>query len=236
MSASIVPLSKDNHKHIKVLDQVDTSVVEGQQLVPLAAQEIARAAVVFPVVYVKDANTGTFRLVAMCGLKPGENLFVENGEWLSVYIPAALRNLPFQLGRNEDGDKTQAFVCINENSSLVDDSGIALFEESGDESEFLKSRTAMLAQYDADVKMTEGYISYLVENELLVQKSIALNFTENEQFNLNGIYTIDEEKLAGLSASAFEDMRKRGFLPSIYGHLISLNQIHSLILKRQKKS
>ena len=49
-----------------------------------------------------------------------------------------------------------------------------------------------------------------------------------EKRNINGLYLIDEQKLNQLSDEAFLELKKRGILGPIFGHLGSLNQVNRL--------
>ena len=60
--------------------------------------EFARAAAVYPIVFVEDKTKDAFRPVTLLGLDAGENLFVsESGKWEASYIPAIIRRYPFAL-------------------------------------------------------------------------------------------------------------------------------------------
>jgi hypothetical protein len=67
----------------------------------LAHQEIASAALSFPVVFKKRGADWT--AMAILGLEPDRNLFVtQDGRWIANYVPALLRAHPFRLNRAGD--------------------------------------------------------------------------------------------------------------------------------------
>ena len=67
----------------------------------------------------------------------------------------------------------------------------------------------------------------LAELDLLAERSLNIDM-DDQKINLTGIYFIDEKKLGELSDEKFLDLKKRGFLPVIYAHLMSLNQMRRL--------
>ena len=84
----------------------------------------------------------------------------------------------------------------------------------------------------ATMRVTGAFVKMLLEKELLMSKTLQLDLVGESGLNLSGIYAIDEEKLKGLNDESFLDLRQRGFLPVIYAHLTSLNQVYRLSQKK----
>ena len=51
---------------------------------------------------------------------------------------------------------------------------------------------------------------------------------QSPRYEIDGLFTIDEEALEKLSNEEFQELRQRGLLPIIYSHLTSLQQIGRL--------
>ena len=232
MATKMVPLDKQKHKGKRIRNSSAYPQVVDQQMIPLVVHEIPSAATEFPVLFVKDGQTGEFRVVALCGLKPNENLYVLAKTWDGIYVPSILRNYPLSLAATtEAGD--QLLVCVDEQSALLnDEEGELLFDENGDQTDFLKARSEALMTFSNNVQMTSAFVKLLVEKELLMPKSVNLDLSGENGISLGGFYIIDENKLNELDSEAFLDLRKRGFLPVIYSHLSSLNQMHRLSQKK----
>lgn len=98
----VVPLHQDQHANLKVKDVTDFSIIQNEHIIPLVVHEFVGASTDMPIVFVKDANTGHFQVVAMLGLKPKENLLLQDGKWQSVYVPSIIRHAPFRLIPNAD--------------------------------------------------------------------------------------------------------------------------------------
>ena len=64
---------------------------------------------------------------------------------------------------------------------------------------------------------------------MLATRALKLQYTDSSPtYEVDGVFTVDEEALEKLSNEEFLELRKRGFLPLIYSHLISLQQMHKI--------
>src|SRR6478672_594680 len=67
-----------------------------QALIPLVGMEFSIAAVAMPIAFVE--HSGNYVPVAVLSPVQGRNLFIgPSGQWLGLYVPAALRCYPFRL-------------------------------------------------------------------------------------------------------------------------------------------
>jgi hypothetical protein len=227
MTDVIKPLHNVEHKDFKIKNGFNTDLVKDQHLVPVVAHEFARVANEYPIVFVKNNETGEFQPVAMLGLEPGENLIVKDGKWQGAYLPHALTRSPLVLSKNPENEE-QLFVGINESSDLVNkEEGNALFDEKGEETDYLKRRKEGLVSFVEFSQITAAFTQFLADKELLMPQTLTLEI-KGEKRDINGIYLIDEKKMNELSDEDFLDIRKRGFLPPIYSFLTSMPQVNRL--------
>ena len=223
----IVPLHRDQHSSLKVRDGAEFHLVQNEHIIPLVVHEFVAAASDLPIVFVKNTDTGQFQAVAMLGVKPGENLCVKDGKWLGMYVPAILSQAPFRLTPNSHNQE-QLMLAINEESELVSkEEGELLFGEDGEPSQYLKKRQKGIETYFEHSQVTQGFVALMAQMDLLTERTLNIDL-DGEKINLSGIYFIDEEKLGALPDEKFLDLKTRGFLPVIYAHLISLNQMRRL--------
>lgn len=223
----IVPLRSDVHGKLKVRELGTFEHVKSAHMVPVTAHEFARLGAEYPIVFVKNSETGQFQSVALMGLKVGENLFADGDKWKGVFVPGAVRNHPFVLAPAGE-NKEQLMVGLIEDSPVVsEEEGNALFEESGEESEYLKAKKENLVGYLESEQMTRAFVSVLAEKDLLTSQNVSVN-AGGEKINLGGVYIVDEKKLGELSEEDFADFRKRGFLPPLYAQLGSMHQFSRL--------
>lgn len=227
MTAKIVALNNEAHKDIKIKVSQSFDQAKEQHLSLLVVHEFAKAAIDYPVVFVKDPESGQFRSVAMLGLAPNENLFYSRSKWKGTYIPANLRAYPFILGGDEDSE--QLTLCVDESSKLVNKKdGESLFKEDGSETDFLNNRKAFLSQLIEQNRVTQQFIKFMTDNELLVPQSLSLKLEDGSGHDLNGLYVINEKKLNELSDEVYLEIRKRGYMGPIYAQLTSMNQLQNL--------
>ncbi|NMP17796.1 SapC family protein [Thalassotalea sp. Y01] len=229
--ANIQPLNKNVHGKTKIKNQTNFPHVSGQHLAPVVVQEFSRAGAEFPVVFVKNSESGEFQPVALFGVKPGENLYTAEENWQGTYVPAALTHFPLALvPESQESDKFMV-VIATENSVVNEDEGNALFQDNGEETEYLARRKQALGKFFENSHITKAFTKELVDRELLIPQNLDIQ-ANGEKIQINGLYIVDEKKLNELSDEEFLTLRKRGMIGPIYAHLNSVNQIHRLVKKK----
>ncbi|MGL4474249.1 MAG: SapC family protein [Shewanella sp.] len=225
MTQAISLLDHTKHGHLKIGAQ-DLSHLHDQHIVPVTLHEFPRVAVEFPIVFVKNTETGEFQAVAMLGLKPGQNLYVNDGRWSGLYQPHVVRDYPLGLILNPEVED-KVWIGIRDTSPIVNQSeGQALF--NGDkETEFLVARKEALISHFQQDQVTKHLLAKLAELELLESQTLTVEI-KGEKRNINGLYLISEAKLTELSDEQFIELRRLGLIGPIYSHLTSLNQIQRL--------
>jgi len=229
---NIVPLHHQQHANLKVQDIRDFTRFKEQHLIPVVVQDFIPLAAEFPIAFVKNTETGQFTAVAMMGIKPNINLYCQAPSWPAEVVPSSFFNYPFSLAKqNEDQD--DCFVCIDTESALVtEEQGQALFDDQGEQTDYLKARTEHLLNIAQRHEQTANIMQYFASKKLLTLKTLNLNLGDNQKFTLDGLYVIDEKKLNALSDNEFNELRSKGLLPIIYAHLSSMHQIARLAKKQ----
>src|SRR5689334_16161317 len=103
--SDVVPVLK-NHRIVHGGDTVPDTLRHSHAL-PITFAEMPQVARDYPIVFIKPADGAALRAIALLGLKPGENLFVDaRGRWRDdVYRPAYLRRYPFCMASvRRDGE------------------------------------------------------------------------------------------------------------------------------------
>jgi len=235
--ANITPIKKETHQNIKIAAQRDLSNVSNQHLAPIAAAEFSQAATSYPIVLVKDQGSERYRTVVMLGLEAGENLYHKKDSWQAVYIPQSISLAPFSLGLDPEKEKTLT-ACVDLDSKFVgEDKEHALFDAEGKDTEFFKGVQDSLGRlYDNEV-MNEKFVKELLDNDLLLELSLNVNFASGESKKLVGLYSVDEKKLQALSDDKVLDFHKRGLFIPIHAMLSSVGQVNRLAqLRNQSES
>src|SRR5512143_1215755 len=128
---NIVAISHERHGGKSWRSPGSYAFAATQALIPLVGLDFSSAAVAMPIAFVEQA--GRYLPVAVASPIQGRNLFIApSGQWLGLYVPAALRRYPFSLAPVESSN--QVNLCIDEDSGWVidasaDASAARFFEE-----------------------------------------------------------------------------------------------------------
>jgi hypothetical protein len=233
----------DNKSHRKL--QIDTSrlALHGANLnmVPVVLSEFFSAAVQYPIVLTKNGDTGEFVCIALLGFEKGENLFWQNGQWQGLYLPLQIRRQPFFIGNADTSNqaatnKGDYLVCIDSQSPTITmEGGMALFDERGLDTEFFQETKACLAHILNGEEDNKRLIDNLQKMDLLQSMSLKITFVNQESTRLNGLYTVNQDKLAKLNNVQVLQLHKLDLLGAIHTLITSLGQVQALIdLKNQR--
>ncbi|MBL4580880.1 MAG: SapC family protein [Gammaproteobacteria bacterium] len=227
--ASPVALQNDKHRKLKITESGDYARYKDHHLIPIITQDFFTLGSEFPVVFVKDSSGEQFVPVAIMGLREGQNLYCQNGEWKAQVVPIRFSNAPFSIVR-VDAESDQLAVLIDEESSMLSETeGTPLFKENGEKSEYLENKVESLIKTAEQTVQTEGICKIFKDKDLLVTQQLQLQHrADSPRYNIDGVYTIDEKKLNALSDEDFLDLRKQGMIPLIYAHLSSLQQLRRI--------
>ena len=220
-------LNKIQHKNKSVAEVSDFLYSKNLINAPIALSEFFEACKNYPIFFAKDKDNKWFS-TALLGYKEGENLFVDKkGKWKELhYIPAFIRGFPFILVNQEN--KKEMVVSID--SEYLDEkkSSKKLFDENGNNSEFLNNVIGFLNQYYTDSLSANEFIKQLETWELLEEKVVNNKKPSNSLKLLGGFFIVNEEKLKHLSKKKKDDICAKDAYSLITAHLISLSNIQKL--------
>jgi hypothetical protein len=246
--AKLVAINNQKHRNLII----DTSKAEQYgaelNLIPTVLSEFVSLAVQYPIVFTKNGETGEFVCAAMLGFESSENLFWQNGQWQGMYLPLQIQRQPFFIGESSEqgneniGENKDYIVCIDVESPMISeaeliktDSCNKLYSDDGKESDYLiqaKNTLANLLQGEAD---TKAFITTLKAMDLLQPLSLEIAFVNEQTTRLNGLYTINQDKLAALSCDKITSLHQSGLLQPIYTMIASLAQIYALIERKNQR-
>ncbi len=235
MFQKVVPVNKDRHAKKKVKDISSFAFASKFHIAYVTMQEFARAASIFPIVFLEDKEKDEFRPVVLLGINAGENLFVDPaGKWQASYVPAIIRRYPFAL--TPSGKDGQYVVCIDEESPLVSDTeGSPLFDDNGEPTQVIDNVKLYLAELQQMDALTSDFSKFLSEHNMFTPLNMRVRDNDKVK-NISGCYVINEERLNNLSDDRFLEIKNKRFLPAIYAHLISLAQTERLVKLQDEKS
>lgn len=234
-------LSFENHSDLKVGFSIEDRFSDIGATVKVLADELSKLVLDLPVFFTKNPETGQFELNALMGFAPDENLFFRDGEWKASYVPLDIRRRPFQallftektLGADENGNP-QVKVGIDVQSKRLADDGEALFNKDGTNTHYLNDVSGVLGAIVSGSQLTGVFIQTLADKGLITKAQLSVQSQDNRTISFEGLYCIDEEKLASLSQEDILNFHKMGYLQACYAMIHSLGHMEKLFeWKRQ---
>ncbi|MCZ2498820.1 peptidase [Xylophilus sp. Kf1] len=235
MFEKVVPVNKERHAKKRIKEITGFSFASNFHIAYVTMHEFARAAAIYPIVFLEDKDKDEFRPVSLLGLDAGTNLFVgEDGKWDASYVPAIIRRYPFALAGSET--EGQYTICIDEGSDLVSDTeGAALFDDAGEPTQVIENVKRYLSELQQMDALTREFAKFLAANNMLTPLNMRVRENDGVK-NIAGCYVINEERLNNLSDERFLEIRAKRYLPAIYAQLISLAQIERLVTLADKRA
>ncbi|WP_020209055.1 SapC family protein [Gilvimarinus chinensis] len=235
---NIQPVTSDKHRTVAV-KVTSHDFASELTSVPLLATEIPFASAEYPVIFSAPNAEGEHTPLAIVGVQQGENLMLNAEDAFDArYIPAFIRRYPFVFAGDKDNQNLT--LCIDEDSkALVRDGseGERLFDDNGEQTEFLKEILKFLQDYQYRAEMTKAFCRKLKELDLLepMQANIEFRNKADSNMSIKGFYTVKREKLKALTDEQVADLFKRDGLELIYAHLNSLSNLNDLVERKNAK-
>ncbi|WP_336491870.1 SapC family protein [Methylobacterium nigriterrae] len=223
--STIQPVSPARHAGLRWRGSASYRFAATTAVVPLAAAEVAKAALALPLAFIqRDDHWG---LAAVLGLLPGQNLYVDgNGAWLARYVPAGFRGYPFLIGTQANGEPT---LCVDEASGLVGEGteGELFFDEAG----ALSPSVAQVATFLTETARSEAALmeacDLLVKAGVVEVWPITVQGEQGTQ-HVAGLYRVNETALNGLDDATYSALRRSGVIAVAYAQLLSTGNLTQL--------
>jgi hypothetical protein len=187
----------------------------------------------YPIVF-RKAGDGSFEAHALFGFQEGENLFLGLdglGGWDAPYVPLAIERQPFLIGVN--GGDLMVHVDL-ENPRVSDSTGERVFLPHGGTTEYLERVNSTLLAIHQGLQQARGFLAALLEHQLLESFVLDIELDDGSQNRLAGFYTVNENRLAGLSGDVLERLNRAGYLQAIYMVIASMSNFRNLIERKNR--
>lgn len=228
---NVIPLNSKNHQALRVKAPTDFRFACKTQSVTIGTGEFFECAIEYPIVFVSTAQGHV--PVALLGLRPEENLFIdENGKWDAGYLPAFVRRYPFVMMAESEQRFAIGFDADYE--GMQEKEGERLLNDEGQPSEYLQ--TVLKSFEHGHTEFQRGALlgKSLSEKGLLQTMSAQMSFNGNEKIELGGFQVVDAAKVEALSEEDQGKMAKTGELALIYSHLVSIRNFRKLLARVEK--
>ena len=219
------------HKNLRIITERGARYGDDSMAALTFPAEFRNVQAHYPIVFSRAAD-GQFTPLALFGFREKQNLFLGPNGWDATYIPLMVERIPFLIGM---GANDQRVIHIDEENPRVSQTeGEPVFLEHGGTSPFLDRMNEVLATIHDNMPATQTFIAALVEHELLESFVLDIKFKDGAEHRFGGFYTIQEERLAKLSAEALGKLHERGYLQAIFMVIASLSHFRDLIERASK--
>jgi hypothetical protein len=229
--ANHAPLNNVDHKNLRVVTTRGAAYGDAVMSALTFPAEFRDLQACYPIVFAQDGN-GSYDAIALLGFEQGENLFLGPNGWDAPAIPLTVERQPFMIGR---GDELSVHIDLD--SPRVRDGGIegeALFLTYGGTSEYLERISSVLRTIHDGLAASRAFVAALVALELIESFVLDVELDDGSQNRLAGFYTINEDRLAQLSADQLAALHGKGYLQAIYMAVASLAQFRALIQRKNR--
>ena len=182
--------------------------------------EFEMAAKHYPVIFSSGADVVP---IAVFGLGDKGNQYVnKKGVWeKDHYIPEYIRRYPF-IFMQTNADEQEFALSVDMDDEVIGEHAEQPFFLNNQPTEFTNRALEFCKNFHQQHVATQNFVKFLQENELLVERHAEYTTPQNEKMPIANFLAIDEEKFNALSDEVFGEIRKRGYLRPICGHLSSL--------------
>jgi len=194
----------------------------------------------YPILFRRDAATGEYLSVALLGFEKDENLFLDRNGWNAGYIPGIVARGPFLIGFQEQqvGGELRPHPVIHvdmDHPRISTTEGEPVFLENGGNSRYIERIASILNGIREGLDASKAMFAAFTEMDLVEPVRLEIQMSAEEQHNLHGYFTINEDKLAKLDGASLERLNRAGFLQGAFLVVASLNNIKKLIDMKHRR-
>lgn len=230
-------LDNISHANTKIKTGYSAELGDNVSVAGVFPSEFTQLQLDYPIFFKKNGDTGQFEAVVLLGFESGENLFLKNGKFDADYVPLSIQRQPFLIGFQETVENgvpvKNPVVTIDMDHPRVNESeGEAVFLPGGGNSDYLNHVNSVLVTIHQGHEQRHSFIETLLKLELIESSSLAVTFSGGSSANLEGLYTINEDRLRTLPADAVVALHQQGYWQHIYMMLASIGNIRKLIARK----
>jgi len=229
-----VMLNNVAHKDLRVVTRYAAEFGDNVGTMMIVPTEFADVQREYPIFFRKDPTSGEYSSFALLGLSKDENLFLEDGEWKASYVPGILARGPFLIGfqeRREAGDaQREAVIHVDlDHPRISSTDGEPVFLPEGGNSRYLERIVGILNGIRTGLEVNKAMFDAFTEADLIEPIKIEIKLNSEVQYDLHGMYTISQKKLAELNPEALHKLNRSGFLHGAFLVVASLGNVQRLI-------
>ena len=229
-----VLLDNITHKDLKVIRRNGAEYGDNLGVVLTFPTEFGDIQREYPILLRKNQENDDYQFVALLGFQHDENLFLDEDGWNASYIPAVQSRGPFLIGFQEqvvDGiaQREQVVYVDMDNPRVSKTEGEDVFLKFGGNSPYLDHVTGVLKGIQEGMETSKILIANLIEFDLIEPVNMQIKINEDLVYNLNGFYTVNDQKLKNLDGESLFKLNSTGVLRGIFMVAASLSNLKKMI-------
>ena len=227
MDHQYTPLDSTQHRQHGWKRQPNFLFAQTDVCAPLLLAEIPYASAIY-VLGFAQRPAGGYQLVALQGLRPGENLFVDSaGQWLREYVPSHYQAYPFRILQGQQGGQTIHLLGFDRASGLYreqpdpEKAEERFFDDAGELQPLTKKMVEFLQARTKSEQRTQRAVDALDAAHLLEPWPLPVEDPNPDPSRalLTGLNRISQGALNALDATALQSLRDNGALAIAYAQL-----------------
>jgi SapC len=235
-----VVLVDESIKGTKVITERGAQYGDSVHAVQVMPGELPTLCGFYPVMISGDKE-GQMALIAVLGLEPGENLYLNGNQWDAGYLPLTLRQQPFTITREntlgDDGKITKVpSLAIDMDSPRISkEEGHDIVDENGEPTAYFREINGIIQTIAKELPVTGALLNKLRELDLIQPLASELRLADGKTRRLQGLNTINEIKLRELPEEEILKLHANGFLDCIYSIRASLGHMGGLAQRKNAR-
>ena len=237
MMANWVVLDSVAHRTLRVDSTPSARFGNQVGMVAVVPREYARLVAHYPIFFRKNGETGQFEPGALLGFANDENLFLRDEVWASAYVPLQVQRQPFRVAeqRAAAGAVQAGGLAVTldlESPRVGEMRGERLFLEDGQPSAYLTKIADVLSALVDGARAAFEFPARLASLGLIESLHIDVEFVDGSERKLEGLYSINPEKLHALPADDLIALRDLGYLEWAYVQIASLAHVSGMVAEK----
>jgi hypothetical protein len=234
-----VLLNNVDHGDLRVAARHDSAFGDDINQVLIFPTEFEGIQREYPIFFRKDAD-GAFQSVALLGLDRDENLFLDSAGWNARYVPAIQQRGPFSIALQSGNGEPMIHVDLDDPRVLAakaEGGGEPVFLPAGGNSPYLQHVARLLGVIYDGLEISKAMFAAFEAANLIEPVDVEIKLDDHTQYDLPDLFTISQERFAGLDGATLEGLHRSGFLAAAQWVLSSLGNVGLLVeLKNRKRA
>jgi hypothetical protein len=220
------------HKNLRVITRHSADLGDNVSSVVTFPTEWGDVQREYPILFRKDPATGELLSVALLGFGEAENLFLNESGWNASYIPGIVARGPFLIGFQRE----EPVIHVDlDHPRISATEGEPVFLPNGGNSRYIERIAVILEAIRVGLEASKAMFAAFQALDLIEPVRLQVEISGEEQHNLHGYFTINEEKLANLDGEQLEKLNRAGFLQGAFLVVASLNNVKKLIDMKHRR-